>query len=111
MIAAAQFSVHRTPSRSAVRPYVIVLQADDFARMPTRIVAPLVQPDAMPPLGTEHARVAPVLMVGRQSYVMNPFDLATLGVHRLGGLVASFADDDEAKRRIQDALDIVLKPF
>jgi hypothetical protein len=46
-----------------------------------------------------------------QSYVLNPFDLATLGVHRLGELVASFADDDEAKRRIQDALDIVLKAF
>ena len=28
MIAAAQFSVHRTPSRSAVRPFVIVLQSN-----------------------------------------------------------------------------------
>jgi hypothetical protein len=46
-----------------------------------------------------------------QDYVLNPFDLATLGVHRLGELVASFADDDAAKRRIQDALDIVLKAF
>ena len=111
MIAAAQFSVHRTPSRSAVRPFVIVLQLDDFARMPTRTVAPLVRPDAMPRLGTEHARVAPRFVVQGQSYLLNPFDLATLGVHRLGELVASFADDDEAKCRIQDALDIVLKAF
>jgi hypothetical protein len=43
--------------------------------------------------------------------MFNPFDLATLGVHRLGEFVASFAEDDEAKRRIQDALDVVLKPF
>jgi hypothetical protein len=50
-------------------------------------------------------------MVRGQSYVINPFDLATLGVHRLGELVASFAGDDQAKLRIQDALDIVLKPF
>lgn len=110
MIAAAQFSVHRTPSRTAVRPFVIVLQSDDFARMPTRVVAPLVRPDAMPQLGSEHARVAPKLVVRRRDYVLNPFDLATLGVHRLGELVASFAEDDEARRRIQDALDIVLKP-
>jgi hypothetical protein len=111
VIAGAQFSVHRTPSRSAVRPFVIVLQSDDFARMPTRVVAPLVRPDAMPQLGGEHARVAPKLVVRGQDHLLNPFDLATLGVHRLGELVASFADDDEAKRRIQDALDIVLKPF
>ena len=111
MIAAAQFSVHRTPSRSVARPFVIVLQTDDFARMPTRVVAPLVRPDAMPQLGGEHARVAPRLAVRGQDYVLNPFDLATLGVHWLGELVASFADDDAAKRRIQDALDIVLKPF
>jgi len=62
-------------------------------------------------LGSEHARVAPILVVRRRGYILNPFDLATLGIHRLGELVASFADDDEAKRSIQDALDIVLKPF
>ena len=111
MIAAAQFSVHRTPSRSAVRPFVMVLQSNEFGRMPTRVVAPLVRPDAMPQLGGEHARTAPKLVVRRRDYVLNPFDLATLGVHRLGELVASFAEDDEARRRIQDALDIVLKPF
>lgn len=99
MIAAAQFSVHRTPSRSAARPFVIVLQSDDFARMPSRIVAPLVRADAMLPLGGEPARVAPRLVVRGQDYVLNPFDLATLGVHRLGELVASFADDDAAQRR------------
>ena len=111
MIAAAQFSVHRSPSRSAVRPFVIILQSDDFARMPTRVVAPLVRPDVMPQLGSEHARVAPRLLLEGQGYVLNPFDLATLGVHRLGEPVASFAGDDEAKRRNQDALDIVLRPF
>jgi CcdB protein len=111
VIAAAQFSVHRTPSRSAVRPLVIVLQSDDFARMPTRVVAPLVRPGVMPQLGSEHSRVAPLLVVRRQGYILNPFDLATLGVHRLGEFVASFAEDDEAKRRIQDALDVVQKPF
>ena len=108
---AVQFDVHRTPSRSAVRPFVIVLQANDFARMPTRVVAPLVRADAMPRLGSEHARVAPVLLVRGRGYVLNPFDLATLGVHRLGEWIVSFAGDEEVKRRIQDALDGVLKPF
>jgi hypothetical protein len=111
VIAAAQFGVHRNPSRSAVRPFVIVLQSDDFARMPTGVVAPLVRPDAMCQFGGEHARGAPKLAVQGQNCVLNLFDLATLGVHRLGELVASFADDDEAKRRSQDALDIVLKPY
>ena len=110
MIAGAQFSVYRTPSRSAVRPFVIVLQSDDFARMPTRVVAPLVRPDDMPQPDGELARVAPKLMVRGQDYVLNPFDLATLGVHRLGDLVAAFAGDDEAKCKIHDALDIVVKP-
>ncbi len=44
-------------------------------------------------------------------YIPNPFDIATLGVNRLGDFVASFADDDDAKRRIQDAPDAVLKPY
>jgi hypothetical protein len=93
-----------------VRPFVIVLQSDDFARMPTRVVAPLVRPGVMPMLGSEHARVAPLLVVRRQGHILNPFDLATLEVHRLGELVASFVEDDEAKRRIKDALTVVLKP-
>ena len=110
MIAAAEFSMHRTPSRSAVRPFVIVLQSDDFARMPTRAVAPLVRPDAMPQFGNEHARFAPRLVVQGQGYALSHFYFVTMSVHRLGERVASFAGDDEAKRRIQDALDIVVKP-
>ena len=65
-----------------MRPFVIVLQSDDCARMPTRVVAPLVRPGVMPQLGSEHARVAPLLVVRRQGFILNPFDLATLGVHR-----------------------------
>lgn len=65
----------------------------------------------MPQLSTEQPRVAPVLVVRGQNYILNPFDLATVAVHRLGEFVASFGEDDEAKRRIQDALDIVLRPF
>ena len=110
-MSAAQFDVHRSPSRNAVRPLVVVLQSNDFARMPTRVVAPLVRPGAMVGLDTEQARVAPMLLIRGRRYVLNPFDLATLSVRRLGELVGSFADDDETKRRIQDALDLVLKPF
>lgn len=111
MILGEQFSVHRSPSRSAARPFVLVLQSNDFQRMPSRVVAPLVLPSAMPRLGGEHPRIAPRLVVDGRDYVMNPFDLATIGLERLGALVGSFAADEEAKRRIQDALDAVLKPF
>jgi hypothetical protein len=109
--AGAQFSVHRSPSRSATRPFVVVLQSDDFHRMPTRVVAPLVIPEAMVAVQGEHPRIAPVLVIRGRGYTLNPFDIATIGIHRLGELVASFAGDDDAKRRIQDAVDAVLKPY
>jgi hypothetical protein len=111
VIEAAQFGVHRSPSHSAARPFVIVLQSNDFHRMPTRVVAPLVVPNVMAKLGGEHPRIAPVLVVQGRAYTLNPLDVAAIGVGRLGEAVASFAADDEAKRRIQDALDAVLKPF
>jgi hypothetical protein len=79
--------------------------------MPTRIVAPLVLPASMPGLQGEHPRIAPMLVVLGRGYVLNPLDLATIGLARLGERVASFADDNEAKRMIHDALDTVLKPY
>jgi CcdB protein len=99
------------PSRIAARPFVVVLQSNDFKRMPSRVVAPLVVSGAVPGIDGEHPRIAPALIVHRRHYVLNPFDIATVGVNRLGDLVTSFADDEEAKRRIQDALDAILKPF
>lgn len=111
MTLAEQFGVHRSPSRSASRPYVVIVQSNDFGRMPTRVVAPLVPQAAVPGLNQEHPRVAPELVVNGRAYRLNPLDLATLGVHRLGEQVASFATDEDAKRRIQDALDAALKPF
>lgn len=111
MIPAAQFSVHRSPSRSPARPFVIVLQSNGFKRMPTRIVAPLVIQNAMRQTDGEQPRIAPVFTVLGRGYCLNPLDIATIGTARSGDLVASFATDDEAKRRIQDALDAVLRPF
>jgi mRNA-degrading endonuclease toxin of MazEF toxin-antitoxin module len=111
LIAAAQFSVHRSPSRSAARPFVVVLQSNDFNRMPTRVVAPLVLPSAMPRLDGEHPRIAPVLTVLGRGYILNPFDIATIAVARLGDFVGSFSSDQDAKHAIQDALDAILKPF
>lgn len=111
MIGGAQFSVHRSPSRSPARPFVIVLQSDDFKRMPSRVVAPLVLPSAMPQFAAGFPRIAPALTVLGRPYVLNPFDIATIGLDRLGDLVATFVGDGETKRRIQDALDAVLKPY
>jgi hypothetical protein len=58
-----------------------------------------------------HPRIAPTLIVQGHAYVLNPFDLATLGVSRLGDIVASFADDDQAMHKVPDALDAILKPY
>ncbi len=77
-----------------------MLQSNDLRTDAERIVAPLIVPAAMPKLEGEHPRIAPVLVVLGRGYVLNPLDIATLGVNRLGELVASFATDEEAKRRI-----------
>jgi hypothetical protein len=57
-----------------------------------------------------HAGIEPSLIVRGHAYIPNLFDLATLGVSCPGDVVA-FADDDDAKRRVQDALDAILKPY
>jgi hypothetical protein len=67
--------------------------------MPSRVVAPLVAPSAIPRLDDEHPRIAPTLIVQGHVYILSPFDIATVGVSRRGDLVTSFADEDEAKRR------------
>jgi CcdB protein len=79
--------------------------------MPTRVVAPLVLSGAMPGFDGEHPRIAPTLIVLGRGYILNPFDIATIAVARLGDLVGSFSSNEDAKRAIQDALDAVLKPF
>jgi hypothetical protein len=79
--------------------------------MPTRVVAPLVLPSALPAFEGVHPRIAPSLIVQGHAYILNPFDPATLGISRLGDVVASFADDEDAKRKVQDALDAVLKRY
>jgi hypothetical protein len=79
--------------------------------MPTRVVAPLVVHGAMFRTDGEHPRIAPMLVVEGRGYIMNPLDIATIAVSRLGEAVASFASDDDAKRRIQDAVDAALKPY
>jgi hypothetical protein len=97
LIAAAQFSV--SPSRSTSRPFVVVLQSNDFKRMPTRVVARLVLPGEISAFEGVHPRITPSLIVRGHVCILNPFDLATLGISRLGEVVASFADDEEAKHR------------
>ena len=79
--------------------------------MPTRVVAPLVLPCAMPRVDGEHPRIAPVLTVLGRGYILNPFDVATIAVARLGELVGSFAGNEDSRRAIQDAFDAVRKPF
>lgn len=75
------------------------------------MVAPLLPASAVPEFTVEHPRIAPVFLIRNRPYVLNPLGLATVGVHRLGEAIASFADDDDAKRKVQDALDVALKPY
>jgi len=47
---------------------------------------------------------------GRQVFV-NPFELTPVPISRLGEEVASLAHDEDARRRIQKALDEAMSPY
>jgi hypothetical protein len=79
--------------------------------MPTRIVMPLVRSQSSGRFTGEHPKIAPLLVVQGESFIPIPLDLATIRLDQLGDEVDSFAGDAEAKRKIQDALDIILKPY
>jgi hypothetical protein len=59
----------------------------------------------------EHPRITPVFLVEDRHVTLNPFVFAKIPGERLGAFVNSFSSDDEAKRRIQDALGAALKPY
>lgn len=109
----AQFDIHRNPSpRSGTsRPFIIVIQSSRFDRLATRLVAALAQASALPRGDLEGSHLTPSFRVQDRTVFLNPFELTNLLAERLGPCVASLADDDDAKRRIQKALDEVLSHY
>ena len=68
---------NRLPSRSAVKPFLVVVQSNEFSRMPTRVCRPVGSGAAVPQLDRiVKPRVAPAFVVDGRACVLNPFDMA-----------------------------------
>jgi toxin CcdB len=109
----AQFDIHRNPSpRSGrSRPYLLVVQSDRFAALETRLVVALALRSALPRGRLELDWLTPGFEVEGQDVFLNPFEITDIAADRLGPAIASLAGDEEARRRIQRALDEVLSHF
>ena len=109
----AQFDIHRNPGQRTGRthPFLVVVQSDRWAGLGTRLVVPLVLRSVLPLEDIAQSVLTPVFTVAERDVFLNPFDLTPVPVNRLGDPIASFAADESAKRRIQQALDEALSPY
>lgn len=101
----AQFDVHRNPEAStrARIPFVVDLQSDLLADLPTRLVAPLrLRDDA---IRNAPRRLCPVFEIDGVEVVMYPQQMAGIPAKVLGRPVASLRD---ARTLLVDAVDAVL---
>lgn len=94
----AQFDVHRNPepaTRDRV-PYVVDLQSDLLADLPTRLVAPLRVRDET--MKSAPRRLCPSFEVRGVDVVMYPHDMAGIPAKLLGRLVASLRASSAVRR-------------
>jgi len=107
-----QFDVHRNPGRRTGRthPFLVIVQSDRWSTLGSRLVVPLVLRVLVPVDAIARSTLTPVFTVERREVFLNPFDLVSVPLDQLGPPVTSFATDDAAKRRIQQALDNALNP-
>jgi toxin CcdB len=104
----AQFDVHRTLGpRAKTFPYVLILQSRRYDRLTTRLCAPLVLRDLVPP-GAQEPFLTPTFTIEARAVVLNPFEIFPIPLNRLGEWVASLADDDDARSKVIQALDEVV---
>jgi toxin CcdB len=97
----AQFDIHRNPgqSRDAI-PYLVVLQSAIYDEYHRRVVIPLVKQSHY--TGAHSARFNPVFTVEGTKVVLDPLDMLSMPVDKLGEPVASLAQHGDL---IRDAVD------
>jgi toxin CcdB len=101
----AQWDVHANPSPRAREriPYVVVLQSELLAELPTRLVVPLsrseVQARALP------ERLTPRFEVAGETLTLKPHETGVVPTKALGRVVASLRHDAS---RLIDAIDTVI---
>jgi|SRR4051812_32473036 toxin CcdB len=100
----SQFDVHRNPGANrAGIPYVVVVQSSVFDGFRRRVVVPLVRKSLV---GTIHQpRLNPSFTVKGTSVVLNPLEIVSVPLEKLGKPVASLASHGA---KISDALDELL---
>ena len=109
----AQFDIHRNPGQRTGRthPFLVIVQSDRWSALDTRLVAPLVLRSALPVDDITVSVLTPVFTIAGREVFLNPFDVTPVPRDRLGDPLASLAADEDAKRRIQQALDEALIPY
>lgn len=97
----AQYDVvaNPDPATSSRAPYLIVLQHDLLAQLPTVVVAPLVK-EAFSPV----PHLNPKIPVGSQTFYLSTAELFATRRNRLGERVANAADLHDALVRATDLI-------
>jgi len=98
-----QFDVHRNSGpQQAVIPYVVVVQSSRFDSARRRVVIPLVLRSAVP---SPDPSLNPGFDVEGRKVVLNPLQIVSIAVDRLGKRVGSLKNDGD---RVIAAIDLLI---
>lgn len=99
-----QFDVHRFVGRSAsIRPYLVIVQSNLFARHDRWLAIPIVHRGAFP--GTPDRILNPAFQIEGAPMALDTLDLASFPQQAFGRRVCSLEDDSD---RIVAALDLAM---
>lgn len=97
----SQFDTYRNPGKRTGRAYPYSC----------RFIIESVGRDALPLVEVAQSVLTPIFYIDGRDVFLNPFDVTPMPLDRLVHAAASLDGADEAKRRIQKALDEVLSPY
>ena len=99
----AQFDVHRNTGRhKEVIPYVVIVQSRRFDSSRQRVVMPLLLESTV---ASPDARFTPAFEIKGTRVVLNPLQMVSMPVDRLGEHVGSLKDDGD---RVIAAIDLLI---
>lgn len=88
------------PAGRPYKPYMVCIQHRRLDHLQTRILAPLITGEII----AKEARLNPVFTIDGKVVYLDPTDLVTLALRRLGPAIANL---EEARDKIIAALDLV----
>lgn len=99
----SQFDVHRnTAGLRRTVPYVVTVQSKRFDAWRSRVIIPLVDRQAEPPIDPE---LNPVFNIEGRPVVLHPLQIVAVRRNVLGDCVCSLSDDSD---RIIAAIDLLI---